>query len=186
MSWAAAQEPARSIVIDFGRELGPVETRTGFLGGLRDATPDAVIAPPHPSLWRIGHQFRGRIAQGLPGAIYRAYRYYGSTQGQTGVASEGDDDQIAALGSETRDRFEVLLGSVAKAPAAVALDLKGLPPGTLKLQVHLVPASGLATPLPAENLPLVKDYTSARGKDGVRVTLPTVHENQAYHLSWSR
>ncbi len=68
---AIAQEPGKKIVIDFGRELGHVEPRTGFLGGLRDSTPDSVIQPLHPCLWRIGHQFRGRIAKGLPGAIDR-------------------------------------------------------------------------------------------------------------------
>ena len=71
MPWATAQEPERTIVIDFSHEQGRVEPRTGFLGGLRDATPDAMIEPLHPSLWRIGHQFRGRIANGLPGAINR-------------------------------------------------------------------------------------------------------------------
>jgi len=30
-----------------------------------------MIEPLHPSLWRIGHQFRGRIANGLPGVINR-------------------------------------------------------------------------------------------------------------------
>ena len=71
MPLAHAQEAAKTIVIDFSRELGPVAPRTGFLGGLRDATPDAVIQPLHPALWRIGHQFRGRIAKGLPSAIDR-------------------------------------------------------------------------------------------------------------------
>jgi len=71
MPSATAQEPARTIVIDFSREQARVEPRIGFLGGLRDGTPDAIIEPLHPSLWRIGHQFRGRIANGLPGAINR-------------------------------------------------------------------------------------------------------------------
>jgi hypothetical protein len=43
----------------------------GFLGGLRDSIPDSLIQPLHPTLWRIGHQFRGRIAGGLPSAIDR-------------------------------------------------------------------------------------------------------------------
>ena len=47
MPLAHAQEAAKTIVIDFSRELGPVAPRTGFLGGLRDATPDAVIQPLH-------------------------------------------------------------------------------------------------------------------------------------------
>ena len=67
----AAAEPARTLTIDFGQELGRVEPRIGFLGGLRDGTPAALIQPLHPALWRIGHQFRGRIATGLPGAIAR-------------------------------------------------------------------------------------------------------------------
>lgn len=68
---ATAGETARTIVINFDHPLGRVEPRAGFLGGLRDATPDAIIQPLHPSLWRIGHQFRGRISTGLPGAIAR-------------------------------------------------------------------------------------------------------------------
>ena len=67
----AVAAPARVIIVDFGKEQGRVEPRTGFLGGLRDATPDTIIEPLHPSLWRIGHQFRERIAAGLPGAIAR-------------------------------------------------------------------------------------------------------------------
>lgn len=70
----AVEEPARTITIDFARDLGPVAPRTGFLGGLRDATPDAIVEPLHPSLWRIGHQFRGRISAGLSGAIGRVQR----------------------------------------------------------------------------------------------------------------
>ena len=91
--------------------------------------------------------------------VYHAYRYYGSTKGQTRVTSQGNDKWIAALGSKTRDRYEVLLGSVAKAPTKVILDLKGLPANALKSEVHLVPASHLDEPLTTENIPLVTDYT---------------------------
>ena len=394
MPRAGAQESGRTIVIDFSRELGPVNPRTGFLGGLRDATPDAIIEPLHPSLWRIGHQFRGRIAQGLPGAIarvqhlgatyklvmsdliggnptnyaayeisvkqlvaqvgpqshriiwepvnepdishqpiaayyevyahafkalreadpqawicgpgfafpnwakyrafldycrshhlecnflawhytgwdpaapekqnwqlgrlreflaeykeqkileihcdewgagpdqpgclqpgravvwfhylenvyhvdracranwgkqddylggllttngetlpvYHAYRYYGSTRGQTRVASEGNDNWIAALGSKTRDHCEVLLGSIARAPAKVTLDLQGLPANAPKLEVRLLPASNLDLPLREENIPLVTDYTVIRTNGSVRITFGKVEENQTYHL----
>jgi len=41
------------------------------LGGLRDEFPDELIQPLNPALWRIGHQFRGRIKAGLMGAIAR-------------------------------------------------------------------------------------------------------------------
>ena len=90
----AAATPARVIVVDFGKEQGRVEPRTGFLGGLRDATPDAIIEPLHPSLWRIGHQFRGRVAAGLPGAIARVEQL-GATyklvmSDLIGVAKSGD------------------------------------------------------------------------------------------------
>ena len=395
MPLAHAQEAAKTIVIDFSRELGPVAPRTGFLGGLRDATPDAVIQPLHPALWRIGHQFRGRIAKGLPSAIdrvealgtsyklvmsdqigdkpkdfaayesavkklvaqvgarssrviwepvnepdishkpitgyyevyahafkalraadpqaricgpgfafpnytkyrafldycrsnhlecndlawhftgwdpaapekqkwqlgrlrellteysdqkireihcdewgagpdqpgrlqpgravvwfhylenvyrvdracranwgkaddylggiittngqtlpvYHAYRAYGSTKDQTRVATEGNDSTLAALGSKTRDRCEVLLGSISKAPTQVALVLKGLPMNNPKFQVRLLPATNLEVPLAAENIPLVKDYPIERSNDGsVRLTFGRVEENQAYHL----
>jgi len=57
--------------VDFGKENGAVYPRTGFLGGLRDEHPDGLIQPLHPTLWRIGHQFRGRIKSGLTGAITR-------------------------------------------------------------------------------------------------------------------
>lgn len=70
---AGAGEPA-TFTVEVGRESGPVNPRTGFLGGLRDSQPDALIEPLHPSLWRIGHQFRGRIKDGLGGAIIRVNR----------------------------------------------------------------------------------------------------------------
>ncbi|MCX7045545.1 MAG: hypothetical protein NTX50_08695 [Candidatus Sumerlaeota bacterium] len=68
-----AAEPAgqRILTIDFSREAGVARPSVGFLGGLRDSMPDELIRPLHPTLWRIGHQFRGRIAKGLPGAIDR-------------------------------------------------------------------------------------------------------------------
>ena len=47
----------------------------GFLGGLRDETPDELIFPLHPSLWRIGHQFNGRIAGKLPAAVARVQKF---------------------------------------------------------------------------------------------------------------
>jgi len=397
LSPARAQDTTRTLVIDFGRELGRVEPRTGFLGGLRDATPDSLIAPLHPALWRIGHQFRGRIAQGLPGAIdrvtqlgatyklvmsdllgdhpkdfaayeaavkklvaqvgarsqpviwepvnepdvshktiagyyeiyahafqalraadpqaqicgpgfafpnytkyrafldycrshhlecnylswhftgwdpaapekqhwqlgrlrellaeypeqkireihcdewgagpdkpgrlepgravvwfhylenvygvdracranwggaddylggiitpagaplpvYHAYRFYGSTRGQTRVLSAGNDSVIAALGSKAPDHYEILLGSVAQAPTKVTLDLQGLPANIPAIQVRLVPALNLDQPLPAERLPLVTDYTTAHANGRTQITLGRVEENQAYDLVMS-
>ena len=394
MPRAKAQEPAKTIVIDFSRELGRVEPRIGFLGGLRDATPDAVIQPLHPALWRIGHQFRGRIAKGLPGAIdrvqelgatyklvmsdligdkpkdfvayeiavkklvaqvgarssrviwepvnepdishkpitgyyevyahafkalreadpqaqicgpgyafpnytkyrafldycrsnhlecnylawhdtgwdpaapekqkwqlgrlreflteypdqkireihcdewgagpdqpgrlqpgravvwfhylenvyrvdracranwgkaddylgglitatgeplpvYHAYRYYGSTKGQTRVATEGNDAAMAALGSKTGNRCEILLGSIARTPTQVTLELKNLPMNNPKFQVRLVPASNLNVPLAADSISLVTDCATERNRGGWRITLGRVEENQAYQL----
>ena len=70
----AAAAQAVTMSVDFDRELGKVIPRTGFLGGLRDSFPDELIEPLHPTLWRIGHQFRGRIKAGLPGAIERVER----------------------------------------------------------------------------------------------------------------
>lgn len=387
----------KTIVIDFSRELGRVEPRTGFLGGLRDGTPDAIIQPLHPALWRIGHQFRGRIAKGLPGAIervqefgatyklvmsdligdkpkdyaayelavkklvaqvgtnssriiwepvnepdishkpitgyyelyahafkalreadpqtqicgpgfafpsygkyrafldycrsnrlecnflawhytgwdpaapekqhwqlgrlreflteypdqkiceihcdewgagpdkpgrlqpgravvwfhylenvyrvdracranwgkqddylggltttagetlpiYHAYRYYGSTKGQTRLATEGNDQWIAALGSKTGNRCEILLGSVARASTKVMLELKGLPMDSPKLEVRLLPGTNLEAPLTVENIPVVTDYTAERRKGGMCIVLGRVEENQAYHLQLS-
>lgn len=389
-----AAEPARTIVVDFSRETGRVEPRTGFLGGLRDATPDAIIEPLHPALWRIGHQFRGRIADGLPGAIdrvgrlgatyklvmsdligakpgdyaayelavkklvadvgprtsaiiwepvnepdishkpisgyyelyghafkalreadpqaricgpgfafpnyekyrafldycranqlecnylawhytgwdpaapeqqkwqlgrlrellaeypgqkileihcdewgagpdkpgrlqpgravvwfhylenvyrvdracranwggpddylgglitpagetlpvYHAYRFYGSTKGQMRVTTEGSDASIAALGSKTADRCEVLLGSVSEVATRVTLDLKGLPGDNPKIEVRLVRASNPEQPLAGGDIPLVKDFNPVRLGDGVRITLGRVEENQAYQI----
>ncbi len=66
-----AAPPARTFVVDFSKDGGKTLPRTGFLGGLRDGIPDATIGPLHPSLWRIGHQFRGRIAGGLTVAVDR-------------------------------------------------------------------------------------------------------------------
>ena len=62
---------ARTLVVDFGQSIGMSVPRVGFLGGLWDDTPDALIDPLHPTLWRIGHQFRKHIAGGLPAAIAR-------------------------------------------------------------------------------------------------------------------
>jgi hypothetical protein len=78
LAWAAVVAlgagqvpPPRTFVVDFSKEAGKTLPRTGFLGGLRDGIPDAVIEPLHPALWRIGHQFRGRIAGGLQAAVDR-------------------------------------------------------------------------------------------------------------------
>jgi hypothetical protein len=61
--------------VDFGKELGAVNPRIGFLGGLRDEFPDELIQPLNPALWRIGHQFRGRVKSGLTGAIERVEKF---------------------------------------------------------------------------------------------------------------
>ena len=71
---ASSDDAPRSFVVDFGKDLGKESPRVGFLGGLRDDTPDELIAPLHPSLWRIGHQFNGRIAGKLPGAVERVHK----------------------------------------------------------------------------------------------------------------
>lgn len=81
-AWAAllvlgtgqAVPPPRTFTVDFSRDAGTTLPRTGFLGGLRDGIPDAVVEPLHPALWRIGHQFRGRIAGGLTAAVDRVER----------------------------------------------------------------------------------------------------------------
>lgn len=93
---------------------------------------------------------------------------------------------IAALGSKARDRFEILLGSVAKAPTKVTLELKGLPTTPFKCEVRRVPASNLEAPLAAEVLPQVLVSVAHLGTDGWRITLDKVEENQAYHLLLSR
>jgi hypothetical protein len=72
---AADADDSRTIVIDFAKMLGKSSPRVGFLGGLRDETPDALVDPLHPTLWRIGHQFRRRIAAGLPAAIARVQKF---------------------------------------------------------------------------------------------------------------
>ncbi len=64
----------RTFTVDFSRDLGKTLPRTGFLGGLRDGIPDSTVEPLHPSLWRIGHQFRGRVAGGLTAAVDRVER----------------------------------------------------------------------------------------------------------------
>jgi len=69
-----SDDATRSFTVDFGKSLGKESPRVGFLGGLRDETPDELILPLHPSLWRIGHQFNGRIAGKLPGAIGRVQK----------------------------------------------------------------------------------------------------------------
>ena len=70
--WPRRQEtPSQTLVVHFNQSLGPVKPRIGFLGGLRDSLPDDLIQPLRPSLWRIGHQFRGRIAGDLIGAVER-------------------------------------------------------------------------------------------------------------------
>ena len=77
IAWAVqlpvqAQEmPSQTLVVHFDQSLGPVKPRIGFLGGLRDSLPDELIQPLRPSMWRIGHQFRGRIAGDLTGAVER-------------------------------------------------------------------------------------------------------------------
>ena len=78
VSGLAADTGKTTLVVDFGKELGKVHPRIGFLGGLRDEIPDETIEPLHPSLWRIGHQFRGRVKTGLNGAIDRV-QHFGAT-----------------------------------------------------------------------------------------------------------
>jgi len=68
---AEKQAKPRVLVIDYAVELGKARPVVGFLGGLRDTIPNSLVKPLHPSLWRIGHQFRGRITGGLPAAIDR-------------------------------------------------------------------------------------------------------------------
>jgi hypothetical protein len=68
---SAAEGNGRILTIDFAAEGKPVSPRVGFLGGLRDSTPDELLRPLNISLWRIGHQYQGRISQGLPSAIDR-------------------------------------------------------------------------------------------------------------------
>ena len=68
---AEAEATPRVLVVDYAAESGKARPVVGFLGGLRDSIPDSLVQPLHPSLWRIGHQFRGRIAGGLPAAIDR-------------------------------------------------------------------------------------------------------------------
>ncbi len=67
----AAESESATLTIDFAAEAGVVNPCTGFLGGLRDDTPDDLLRPLNIALWRIGHQFRGRIAGGLPAATDR-------------------------------------------------------------------------------------------------------------------
>lgn len=67
----AGETAAVTLTVECGKELGKVCPRTGFLGGLRDELTDELIQPLQPSLWRIGHQFRGRIKTGLTGALTR-------------------------------------------------------------------------------------------------------------------
>ena len=69
LSAQAEDTPSQTFVVHFDQSLGPVKPRIGFLGGLRDSLSDDLIQPLRPSLWRIGHQFRGRIAGDLPAAV---------------------------------------------------------------------------------------------------------------------
>lgn len=71
----AVESPKHTFSIDLTQTLGQERPIIGFLGGLRDETPDALVAPLHPSLFRIGHQFRGRIKGGLPTAIARVQSF---------------------------------------------------------------------------------------------------------------
>ncbi|MBI5832075.1 MAG: hypothetical protein HZB16_07165 [Armatimonadetes bacterium] len=66
-----AAQPNRTLTVDAGAERGLARPVTGFLGGLRDSTPDELLRPMNIGLWRIGHQFRGRIGGGLNAAIDR-------------------------------------------------------------------------------------------------------------------
>ena len=69
LSAQAEDTPSQTFVVHFDQSLGPVKPCIGFLGGLRDSLSDDLIQPLRPSLWRIGHQFRGRIAGDLPAAV---------------------------------------------------------------------------------------------------------------------
>jgi hypothetical protein len=115
--------------------------------------------------------------------VYHVYRQYGSTKGQVRVATEGNDNSIAALGSKKGDRWEILLGSISKVPTTVQLALKGLPTKDFKVEGRLVPALNLDVPLDEKNIPVLKDWKIERETGVLRITLGQVVENQAYHFS---
>ncbi len=100
-AWA---QPAREVTVDAAIERGEVRPLTGFLGGLRDGTPEELLQPLNIGLWRIGHQFRGRIAGGLTAAV----------------------DRVEALGAKYKLVMSDLIGSKPTDWAVYEADVKKL------------------------------------------------------------
>ncbi len=59
-------------------------------------------------------------------------------------------------------------------------------PSDAKLQVRVLPATNLDTPLTAAHIPLATDYTTEPQQGGVCITLSRVEANQAYQLKFLR
>ena len=134
--------------------------------------------------WGKADDFLGGIvnAQGEPFPVYHVYRLYAGTKGQTRVAVEGNSKTVACLASQGKDHREVLLGSVAKTTGSVVLKLQGLGGEKLEPELRVIPATNLDAIMPQAEFPLVRDFALEQ-KDGAwQLTIPTVEENQAYHL----
>ncbi len=116
--------------------------------------------------------------------VYVAYKWYGTTKGQTRVAASGNSKTIAALASKTANEYEVLLGSVEMGVVKVALELKGRDLKNLTVEAHVVGRGKLDQPMDAgaSTDGEVEKVEMENTESGLRVVLPRVGENEAWHI----
>jgi hypothetical protein len=110
------------------------------------------------------------------------YRYYGSTKGQTRIATEGGGKTLACLASRGQDRCEILLGSVGKNPTTVVLELHGLGTGQYQATIRTFASQDLDRPLPEAELPPARPAALENQAGGLRLKLEGVEENQAFSI----
>jgi hypothetical protein len=103
------------------------------------------------------------------------------------AAVQGNDKTMAAFAHcSDNSAAQIILGSVEKKKLAVKLELHSMPIEPYKLEVDLLPATDLATPLDAAKIPTTHDYTVQQLDKNVVITLPQVVENQVYRLRFTK
>lgn len=134
--------------------------------------------------WGDEDDYLGGIVtpKGEPYPVYHVYRLYAAAKGQTRVESSGNSKSLACLASKSADRREILLGSVEKSARPVTLELKERAMPKYNVQVRLIPNTNLDKPLADAEIPAFKDFTVEQQGETLRINLPKVEENQAYHV----
>jgi hypothetical protein len=134
--------------------------------------------------WGGADDYLGGIvdANHKPYPVYHAYRLYGSTLGQTRIATTGGDGTMAALASKSMGRAEILIGSLTSGTQIVNLDLKGAQFQASDFQIKKIPNSKLDSSAPASPLEPVADFRIESILGGTRLILSKVQLNEFYQV----